>query len=415
MLRLKTVLQENNLLQRALARHVGLSDAPIANLINHGTWPRSISRETLQPKIEKFLLEHSVAAHVIATVFDEIPRHEIESMAIANLGGKNKAPAGSSPQRPVKRHDKTTDEQPSEEETPMLLKKHTLTPDAKHKFGIFGDPFDKLRGGNEVFLTPESRYVREQMYHTAKHGGFIAVWSESGGGKTTLKKDFDERLSREKAQIVVVEPYVVGTADNNVKGSVLKATAIAEAAIHAIDPLAKIPNRPQRIFTALHKLLKGSADAGWSHVLLIEEAHSLDKNVLKQFKRFIEMEDGFKSLLGVILLGQPELLLKLDERDPDVREVAQRCELIQLPPLGEHLKPYLAHRLKLAGMTLSKIMDDAAIEALREKLTRPPRRPGEAPRSYLFPLVVGNVMTAAMNAAAEYNAPMITADLIREV
>lgn len=415
MLRLKTVLHENNLLQRALARHVGLSDGPIANLINHGSWPRSIGQEKLQPKIEKFLREHSVPAHVIATVFDEIPRHEIESMAIANLGGKNKAPAGGSPQRPVKRQNKTTDEQPSEEETPMLLRKHTLTPAARQKFEIYTDPFAKVRSASEVYLTNEARYVREQMYHTAKHGGFIGIWGESGAGKTTLKKDFEERLTRENAPIVVVEPYVVGAAENNVKGSVIKATAIAEATIRALNPTAKIPSRPQRMFELLHKLLKGSADAGWSHVLLIEEAHSLDRNVLRHFKRFIEIEDGFKSLLGVILLGQPELLIKLDERDPEIREVAQRCELIQLPPLGEHLKPYLEHRFKLINKKLGDVMEDAAIEALREKLTRPPMRAGQAPRSFVFPLVVGNVMTAAMNAAAEFNAPKITADLIREV
>lgn len=410
MLKLKKVLQKNGLSQRALARHVGLSDGPIANLINHGEWPRGIGREALQPKIEDFLKTHDV---LIATVFDELPHHEVETLAIAKVAPKNKALAGGHLQE---LSETTTDNQhTSEEEMPMLLRKHTLTPAAKQKFEIFGDPFGKVRSASEVYLTKEARYVREQMYHTAKHGGFIGVWSESGGGKTTLKKDFEERLTRERAQILVIEPYVIGAAENITKGSPMKATAIAEAAIHALNPLAKIPRGAQRIFDLLHTLLKGSAEAGWSHVLLIEEAHSLDRNVLRQFKRFIEMEDGFNSLLGVILIGQPELTLKLDERDPSVREIAQRCELIQLPPLGEHLKPYLEHRMKLAGKQLADIMDEKAVEALREKLTRPPRRAGEPPRSFVYPLVVGNVMTAAMNAAAEFGAPKITADLIREV
>ena len=41
---------------------------------------------------------------------------------------------------------------------------------------------------------------------------------------------------------------------------------------------------------------KNSSEAGYSHLLIIEEAHSLPIATLKQLKRFFELEDGYKNL-----------------------------------------------------------------------------------------------------------------------
>lgn len=412
MLRLKNILKDFQIKQRALAERLGTSDALVSELMNHGKWPKSMPREKLEPKIRDFLREKGVPAEIAARCFDEISASELEQMLLDTITSKTKTPTGGSRQR-SKSNATTTS--PDEEEQPMLLRKHTLTPDAKRQFGIMADPFGELTKASDVFLTPDARYMREVIWHAARNGGFVAIWGESGAGKTTLKKEFFERIAKEKAPISVIQPYVVGTEDNNVKGSPIRAVHIADAIIEAIDPLQKSPRSPQAKFSLLHKMLRSSADAGWSHVILIEEAHSLDKQVLKQFKRFLEMEDGFKKLLSVILIGQTELATKLDERDATVREVVQRCELIQLAPLGQNLKPYLEHRFKLLGKKLDDIMDDDAVEALRIKLTFSPRRAGEPSRSILYPLAVGNVVTAAMNAAAEYGAPKVNADLIQGV
>lgn len=410
MLRLKNILKDFGIRQRLLAERLGVSDALVSELMNHGKWPKSLPREKLEPKIRDFLKEKAVPDDVAVRAFEELSPGELEQQLLDAMTSKTKAPSGSSRKGPGA----TTQNSPDEDE-PMLLRKHTLTPAAKRQFGIFGDPFSEVTRATDVFLTPESRYVREVMWHAAQHGGFVAIWGESGAGKTTLKKEFFERIARENPQIVVIQPYVVGTEDNNVKGSPIRAVHIADAIIEAIDPLHKKPRNPQAKFSLVHKLLKSSADAGYSHVIMIEEAHSLDKQVLKQFKRFLEMEDGFKKLLSVILIGQTELAIKLDERDASVREVVQRCELVQLTPLGEYLRPYLEHRFKLANKKLDDVMDETAVDALRAKLTFSPRRPGEIARSILYPLAVGNVLTASMNAAAEYGAPKVTADIIRSV
>ncbi|XLM22759.1 AAA family ATPase, partial [Chromobacterium piscinae] len=87
--------------------------------------------------------------------------------------------------------------------------------------------------------------------------------------------------------------------------------------------------------------------AGYRHCLVIDEAHSLPIPTLKHLKRFFELELGFKKLLSIILIGQPELKVKLSERDAAVREVVQRCEMVELAPLeGGRLEEYLKFKLE---------------------------------------------------------------------
>ncbi len=57
----------------------------------------------------------------------------------------------------------------------MLLKKQVLFPATKKAFGLFRDPFadEAMQGSDDVFTPPDIRYVREALYQTARHGGFM--------------------------------------------------------------------------------------------------------------------------------------------------------------------------------------------------------------------------------------------------
>lgn len=164
-----------------------------------------------------------------------------------------------------------------------------LFPATKKAFGLFRDPFadEAMQGSDDVFTTPDIRYVREALYQTARHGGFMAVIGESGAGKSTLRRDLTERINRENAPVIVIEPYIIAMEDNDVKGKTLKAAAIAEAIISTIAPLESIRRSQDARFRQLHRVLKDSSQAGFSHVLVIEEAHSLPIPTLKHLKRFL--------------------------------------------------------------------------------------------------------------------------------
>lgn len=389
-LKLKSLIQDACISQADLALDLSMSQAGFFQLITYDNWPRRRPRNVLEKDIISLLKEkHSFTDEQLKDIFKFTPTPN---------SGRGKGNA-------LPHHDSNDNDM----EEIMLLRKHALTPEAKRLFGLVRDPFAEVRSADEVFLTPDIRYVRESLRTFAKHGGFAAVIGESGAGKSTLRRDLTEWAKKEHEPIVIIEPYVLGMEENDIKGKTLKSVHIAEAIMDAVAPGQHIKRSPESRFRQVHNALRESHRTGNRHVLVIEEAHGLPIPTLKHLKRFFELEDGFHKLLSIVLIGQPELGRKLDERNPAVREIVQRCEMVTLRPLDTHLEGYLQHRFKQAGVDLEKLISLDAIDALRTKLT------GRGAFSVLYPLAVNNVVTAALNEAAELGIPQLNADLIQGV
>lgn len=383
MLRLKQELEEIGSTQRELAQHLKISSAGVAQICNHGIFPKKPDEKTIRSGILEYLKQRGASLEVCHRVFDEV-----------------------NPKQP--------------QEEMMLLRKQTLTPAAKKHFSLFRDPFsDDLQTHEDVFLTDDMRYVRETLWSTARHGGFVAVVGESGAGKSTLRRDLLDRIRRESQQIVVIEPYVLGMEGNDATGKTLKAAHIAEAIVAAAAPLESIKRSSEARFRQVHRVLKDGARSGVKYLLVIEEAHGLPTATLKHLKRFFELEDGFRQLLGIVLIGQPELRLRLSEQTAEVREVVQRCEVVELIPLNEHLADYLAFKFQRVGRAFAEVADVSAIDAIRAKLTFHAsggrgHRADERTVSLLYPLAVANLLIASLNLAAQLGFAKVTGDVVKE-
>jgi type II secretory pathway predicted ATPase ExeA len=307
----------------------------------------------------------------------------------------------------------------------MLLRRQALSQAARKQFCPDACPFsDDVQEAADVFKTPDVRYVQAAMKATAKHGGILAVVGESGAGKSTLRREFIDGLQRESGRTVVIEPYMLGAEGSESVGKIFKSESIVRAIFRAVAPLERPKRNAEEKYAQMHDLLKASLRNGNKHVLVIEEAHRLHTATIKHLKGFYELEDGFKKLLAIILIGQPELRQKLSEHNPEVREVVQRTEVAELTPLGTNLLPYLEFKFKRTGIKLDDVLDKGALEALAARLThnvssnaQQAKRSfgGAAVHSYVYPLAVANLLMAAMNEAAEIGAPKVTADLIKAV
>lgn len=386
MLKLKFMLQRHGIGQTELATATSYSAPTINQLLIHERWPRRAQQHLLQDTIRIFLKARGVSDQEIAVAFE-----------------KEMAPEQEGP-----------DINHSNKDEPMSIPKQILHPNTRQHFGLVRDPFDEVSCADEFYQNEHIRFTRAAMVDAARRGGFLAVVGESGSGKTTLRRDLQERIDREHLPIQVIRPYVVGMEANDVSGKTLKAAHILEAIMAEIAPHESLRMSQNARFRQLEMALRESYNAGQRSVVIIEEAHALPKPTLRHFKRFIELEDGFKRLLSVILLGQPELLTKVDPRDPSVREVVQRLEIIKLPPLGHYLEDYVAHRLRPLDVPVEKIITSDGLQAVRDRL-QPPAPRGHEQRSYLYPLAVHNLLIAAMNLAAEAGAPCVSADIVKEV
>jgi type II secretory pathway predicted ATPase ExeA len=393
MLKLNAVLADMHLTKNTLAAATGVSRSSMSAICNHGLWPSGRKPE-LQQRIQTLLEERGASAATLATLFDTVTDDEPSEAAESDAKPK------------------TTE---SPKELDMLLRKQPFFQKTRKHFGLFADPFGELSSAEQVFDTPDVAYIRAALAQTLNSERFLAVVGESGAGKSTLRRDLIDRIQREQRPVIVCEPYVLGLEDNDTKGKSLKAVDIASAIIRAINPQAVLKCSAEARYSQLHQELTNSRRAGNRHVLIIEEAHGLSIPTLKHLKRFYELEDGFNRLLSIVLIGQSELAQKLSEHKPEVREVVQRIEIATLDPLNAHLEAYLAHRFAICGKKPADIFEPQALDALRTKLTVPARTRTAAPVSLLYPLTVGNQLTAAMNLAAELGAPRVTADIINAV
>lgn len=389
--------------QAALARHCRVSRATINLICKFDKWPRSAktNETTLRPLIEDFLRGHGATEEQVLGAFEHLfegahPLCGSTACALYSHG-----------------------QQAKNQEDDMNVRHSRLTSETRQHFKILRDPFvDELRSSADVFESDDIRYVRAAVRQTARHGGMLAVTGESGAGKSTIRKDLMEWIRTSGEPIEVIEPYVVATSAASKSGRLLVAADIVGAVIRSLAPNKVMRSSLEARTHQMHQMLKEGASDGRKHVVVIEEAHDLAVPTLKALKRFYEQEDGFKKLLSIILVGQNELADKLSERDPEVREVVQRCELITLPPLDHNLGAYLQHKFKRVEADAASVLEPEAIDAIRAVLRRNETRSFGGKRttkdvSKCHPLAVNNLVTRAMNMAAQISAPKVNAGLIQ--
>jgi type II secretory pathway predicted ATPase ExeA len=401
-LQLSVLMQAKNLSYTELARLARVSRSSLYALASKGIWPSRADPEALAEAVGRALMVKGATSDDLHGLFEP-----------AEVRPRRSSRLPSNATTPRIRRAKTPES--NEEDNDMLLPKQSLTPDARRHFKLFTNPFDgEVTRDEMMFVGDEFAYVREAAWQCALTGGFVALCGESGAGKTTVLTDLEARLARDPRGVIVIKPSVLGMEESDSQGTKLKSADILHAIITQLDPQQLVPQTMSARTLRARKLLTGSTQAGNSHLVVIEEAHSMPDSTLKHLKRLHELRDGRRPLLGILLLGQPELKLRLAAglRSGALREVAQRCEVVELLPLDADLKPYLQRRAAACNVQLESLIDDDAIQQLRTRLTRKDR--GTA-ISMCYPLVVNNLLTRALNEAANLGEPIVTRDLINGI
>ena len=371
-----------DLSQSQAAAALGVSKAALSLALRRNQWPRR-DPDLLRTRLSGLLVDHGFDA---------------QDVAVADAASRTPS----------------TTITPASSEDSTMIRKQRLTAAAKEYFGVKKDIFsDNLEDSRDVYLSNNIRDVREALLDCAGNGGFLAVIGESGSGKSTLRRDLIERIRKEEHRVIIIEPSVLGMEENDKSGKRLKASHIAEAILYSVAPSEKLRISSEARHRQLRKALTDSCEAGYRHCLIIEEAHRLSVQTIKHLKGFFELEYGFKRLLSIILIGQPELEDKLSESASEVREVVQRLTILHLQPLDD-LIGYVRHRCKRAGVEYDKLFDDSAFAELEKKLTGPKSRDGLEQR-LTWPLSVGNHLTRGMNKAAEIFIGKVTDVVMRKI
>ena len=409
-IRLKVALAEHGIRQGEVGERITqpngrvLSRPAINQLINFGLWPVTTPRAEIEAAVAGLLRERGVPEAVIESIWLPLDHDH------KGIQPQHHLPGGSAHlSLPRAAHTAT-----AATEIEPIGEPEMLYPETRIHFKIFKDPFkDDVQSSQDVFLSADQRYIREAMYTVSKHGGFLAVIGESGSGKTTLFNDLYERIESDRAKVIVATPSVVDV-DLDSSKTRLTARRIMESLLSAISserPRQSMQRLTEQVRTALAQTT--SSDSAHSVVLMVEEAHSLLPATLKTLKRLLELKAGHRYLLGVILIGQPELSDLLNEsHHPELREVIRRCEVATLMPLDAHLEQYIAHKLQRRNVDSARIFAADAYDAIRVRLTK---HNGRAVASELYPLMVNNLIVKAMNQAARIGEDLVTAEVIQSL
>lgn len=379
--------------QRDLARSLNCSPATISQLCRHGHWPRSGGRDWWQQRIVATLTEWT-GVEPTEDVFEEKP----DPRANTDRADTPAVPS-------------TT------EDNEMLLAYEALSQQARDHFNLDRSPFaDDIASLADVFSSPATRRARAALMDAALNSGFVALVGESGSGKTILREELEERILVEARPVRVIKPYVVEMERSERRGRPMWAGQISEAIVRELDPSTSVRVSTQARNRQVRDLLAASQQAGYHNLLIIEEAHSLPVTTLRALKRYLELKVGLRRLLGVVLIGQPELLETLNVANGDVREIVQRCEIRELRALDDDLVAYLTHKFARCGKPLADVLSDDALDAIRTRLIWRPRGASLAEaRSICYPLAVNNLVARGMNAAAAVALPRVTGDVVRGV
>lgn len=369
-----------------------LGETAASLLIARGIWPRNTPQHSIRVQTADYLRGCGVPEDEIATAFD-LDEPSVAAGRPARGSALSARVARALP--PASTTDLPT------------LENEMLHPETKKHFRLFRDPFkDDVSSADDVWLDRDQRYVAEAMLQTARHGGFLAVVGESGSGKTTLRKLMTERLRGQPVRVVF--PRVIDK-------SKMTTGSICQAIINDLAPECRVRATLESQARQVETILRASASADYQHVLLIEEAHDLSISTLKYLKRFYEIEDGFRKLLSIVLVGQPELKLLLDEqRHPEAREVIRRIEIAELAPVAANAEAYLGFKFQRAGAQVGEVFAADAYDVMRTRWTRTDAGTGRS-RTALYPLFLNNLATRAMNRAAELGVPVVNGDVIRSL
>lgn len=262
----------------------------------------------------------------------------------------------------------------------------------KSFFNLKRNPFEITPDPSFLFPTRRHNEALAALYYgVRRHKGFVVMTGEVGTGKTLLVRCLLQLLNRKdvayayvfNSRLSPVEflQYIAGDLGLNVAGK-NKSELLLELSNYLIT-------RYQQKLTT---------------VLVVDEAHHLEVEVLEEIRLLTNLETAERKLLQILLVGQPELDLKLDS--VELRQLKQRIALrSQLEPLSlEETTGYIQRRLQLAGAT-----------AQSSTLFPPETMARVFRHSSGIPRLINTVCENALITAFARQSQVVTPDIIDEV
>jgi type II secretory pathway predicted ATPase ExeA len=127
------------------------------------------------------------------------------------------------------------------------------------------------------------------------------------------------------------------------------------------------------VLMALQEMLISQAERGSTAVLIVDECHNLEWEVLEEVRLLGNLENRRGKLLQIVLAGQPEFDRKLDA--PNLRQLKQRIVLrYNLVPFNaQDTERYISSRFATAGVHDQQVLSPELIQEIHKRSQGIPR------------------------------------------
>lgn len=212
-------------------------------------------------------------------------------------------------------------------------------------------PFNILPDPDYLYMSREHQNAYTHLeYAILENKGFVVVTGEIGSGKTTLINFLINKIEQNVTIGLINQTYVTPTQ------FIKMVCQDFELGTEGLDKAEMVG--------LLHDFLLKQFAERERVILIIDEAQNLTPKTMEELRMLSNLEAEKHHLIQMILVGQPELKLKLQRKD--LLQFAQRitvnCHLNALSN-GE-VDNYINYRLKVGGANKTEIFNKESIDAI---------------------------------------------------
>ncbi|MHB8535920.1 MAG: ExeA family protein [Sulfuricaulis sp.] len=220
-------------------------------------------------------------------------------------------------------------------------------------FGMQEPPFTITPDTSFFFAhTSHQEALNTLLVATRSGEGFMKVIGEVGTGKTLLCRKFMASLDTNEFVIAYIpNPY-------------LQPMTLLLAVADELGIAYPQHINQHQLLKLLNRYLIDSYAEGRRVLLCLDEAQAIPLETLESLRLLSNLETERRKLMQVVLFGQPELNLRLD--NPAIRQLKQRVSFsCQLSPLSlSEVEFYISHRLTVAGYRGTRLFPHKVVKLI---------------------------------------------------
>ena len=228
-------------------------------------------------------------------------------------------------------------------------------------FGFTKNPFNMSPDPSFLFRSSQhEEALANLIYGVQSRKGFIVLTGEVGTGKTTMLECLRDFLNAQ--QIAFASLF----------NSRLTVEQFFELLAYDLDLRCNRLSKTE-VLLSLNNMLLERAAVARTTVLIVDEAHNLEWDVLEEIRLLGNLENRKGKLLQIVLAGQQELDRKLDA--PEFRQLKQRISLrcaLQGFDLSDTVA-YVNSRMARAGLKGQPVISPQLLEELHYRAQGIPR------------------------------------------